>query len=382
MNPTSRRISLRHLIINDQRQIGIKFYPDKVIQSLIKSIKGIKWSNKYGLAYLPNTSVNLNRIYSTFNGVASIDGRYFYINKPLHNPVGEDYQYKFNGVKQAYTKGHKTCPTEFLQKLELKKYSKNTAKVYTGLFEGFINYFPDKELIELGEAEIREYLSYQVKLGRSDSMLNQIINSIKFYYEIVLGMPNRFYEIERPIKREKLPEVLSKEEVLRLLKNTRNLKHKCILSTIYSGGLRIGEVINLKVKDIDSGRMMLRIEGAKGGKDRYTLLSKNLLEDLRTYYKLYKPKTYLFEGVGGGQYAPTSIRKVLKRSCIKAGIRKNVKPHSLRHSFATHLLEQGTDLRSIQTLLGHNSLKTTEIYTHVANTAMNTIKNPLDSSEQ
>ncbi|MEQ8574272.1 MAG: tyrosine-type recombinase/integrase, partial [Fulvivirga sp.] len=296
MNPTSRRISLSHLIINDQRQIGIKFYPDKVIQSLIKSIKGIKWSNKYGLAYLPNTSTNLNHIYSIFKGVATIDGRYFYINKPMHNPVKEHQQYKFTGARQAYTAGYKTIPIEYLQKLELKKYSKNTAKTYTGLFEGFINHFPDKSLVELGEDEIRSYLSYQVKLGRSDSMLNQIINSIKFYYEIVLGMPNRFYEIERPIKREKLPEVLSKEEVLRLLKNTRNLKHKCILSTIYSGGLRIGEVINLKVKDIDSGRMMLRIEGAKGGKDRYTLLSKNLLEDLRTYYKLYKPKTFLFEG--------------------------------------------------------------------------------------
>ncbi|QSE97208.1 site-specific tyrosine recombinase/integron integrase [Fulvivirga lutea] len=376
----NRRISLRHLIINEQRQIGIKFYPDKVIQSLLKSMDGIKWSNRFGMTYLPNTKTNLNKIYQTFKGVATIDARYFYINKPLHHPVDERYRYTYKGQKEAYTPGYRTCPIEFLQKLELKKYSDSTARVYTTLFEGFMNHFPDKQLIELGEDEIRAYLSYQVKLGRSDSMLNQIINSIKFYYEVVLGMPNRFYEIERPMKREKIPEVLSKEEVQRILNCTHNLKHKCVLSTIYSAGLRISELINLKVKDIDSSRMMLRIEGAKGGKDRYSLLSKKVLEELRAYYKEYKPKIYLFEGQNGDQYSPTSIRKVLKRSCTKAGIRKDVKPHTLRHSFATHLLEQGTDLRSIQILLGHNSLKTTEIYTHVANTAMNTIKNPLDSS--
>lgn len=151
-----------------------------------------------------------------------------------------------------------------------------------------------------------------------------------------------------------------------------------MLATIYSAGLRIGELLNLKIKDIDSSRMMIRIEGAKGGKDRYSLLSKSLIQDLRKYYKLFKPIEYLFEGPQNKPYSSTSVRKILKRSCLKAGIRKRVYPHTLRHSFATHLLEQGTDLRSIQMLMGHNNLTTTEIYTHVANTTMNTIKNPLD----
>lgn len=378
MASSVKRISLRHLVINGERQIGIKFYPDKVIHSLLKSIDGIKWSKDHNMAYVPNTRDQLNKIYSTFKGVAFIDGKYFYINKPLHYPVEEKYRYKFIKERPAFTKGYRRCPVEFLQKLELKKYSKSTAKVYTAFFEGFINHFPDKPIIELGEDEIRAYLSYQVKLGRSDSMLNQIINSIKFYYEIVLGMPNRFYEIERPMKREKLPEVLSKQEVLKIFSHTFNIKHRCILKSIYSAGLRVGELVNLKVKDIDSSRMMIRIEGAKGGKDRYSLLSSSLLEDLRAYYKQYQPKEYLFEGQKNEQYSPTSVRKVLKRSCLRAGIKKPVKTHTLRHSFATHLLEQGTDLRSIQVLMGHNSLKTTEIYTHVANTSMNTIKNPLD----
>jgi integrase/recombinase XerD len=373
-----KNISLKHLLINGNKQIGLKFYPDKVIQALIKQIPNVKWNNEFGMVYLPNTSENLNAIYALFKGVAMIDGRYFYINKPLHDPVNEENQFQFNGERKAITKGYKTCPKEFLQKLELKKYSKSTARIYTGMFEGFINHYPDKEINELGEAEIKDYLSYQVKLDRSDSMLNQIINSIKFYFEIVMGMPNRFYDIDRPLKRERLPEVLSKEEVQKVLIQTSNIKHRCILSTIYSAGLRISELINLKIKDVDSSRMMLRVEAAKGGKDRYSLLSKTLLVDLRSYYKIYKPKNYLFEGPNYTTYSSTSIRKILKRSCQKAGIRKNVKPHSLRHSFATHLLEQGTDLRSIQTLLGHNNLTTTEIYTHVANTAMNTIKNPLD----
>lgn len=371
-------ISLKHLFINNRKCIGIKFYPDGVIQRLLKTIPGLKWSSTFGMAYISNTSVNLNLIYKTFKGVAQVEGRYFYVNRPLLQPVDKDHQFQYSRPKSAQTEGYRTCPEAFHQKLALKKYSKNTANIYTSMFEGFINYFPETKVDELGEEQIRKYLSHQVKLGRSDSMLNQIINSIKFYYEIVLGMPNRFYDIERPILREKLPEVLSKEEVMNILNCTRNIKHRCLLSTIYSAGLRIGEVLNLKIKDIDSHRMMLRIENAKGGKDRYTILSKNLLEKLRCYYVDYKPKEYLFEGMNGNKYSASSIRKVLKKSCQRAGIRKEVKPHTLRHSFATHLLEQGTDLRRIQILLGHNSLKTTEIYTHVANTAMSTIKNPLD----
>ena len=163
-----------------------------------------------------------------------------------------------------------------------------------------------------------------------------------------------------------------------MISKTRNLKHKCIISLLYSAGLRRSELLNLKIEDIDSKRMLILVRQAKGNKDRVTLLANSILEDLRAYYMEWKPKVYLFEGVHGGKYSPQSILKLVKRASEKAGIPKNVTPHMLRHSFATHLLENGTDLRYIQSLLGHNSSRTTEIYTHIATNHFNTIKNPLD----
>ena len=150
------------------------------------------------------------------------------------------------------------------------------------------------------------------------------------------------------------------------------------MSLLYSAGLRRSELLNLKITDIDSKRMLIRVQAAKGNKDRMTLLSKTVLEDLRVYFKEYKPRKWLFEGVSSKQYAPTSVVKIIKSSCYKAKVIRNVTPHTLRHSFATHLLEAGTDLRYIQTLLGHSSSKTTEIYTHVAINSFDMIKNPLD----
>lgn len=376
---TLKNISIKHLLFNNQKMIGMKFYPDKVIQALIKTLPGIKWSKKFGMAYIPNNKTNFDLIYKTFKGVAWIDGKYFFTNRPLHDPVDQHKQFNIQSYRgRTVDADYRKCPEEYLLKLELKKYASSTAKTYVGMFEGFINHYKDVELTAIGENEIRAYLSHQVSLGRSDSMLNQIINSIKFYFEIVLGMPNRFYEIERPQKKERLPEVLAKEEIKAMINCTSNIKHKCIISLLYSAGLRRGELINLKVTEIDSKRMVIRIVNAKGGKDRYTLLSNTLIKNLRTYYIEWQPKTYLFEGPKGGQYSANSVLKIVKRAAKNAKIRKNVVPHMLRHSFATHLLEDGANLREIQILLGHKSSTTTEIYTHIANTSMNHIKNPLD----
>ncbi len=187
--------------------------------------------------------------------------------------------------------------------------------------------------------------------------------------------------IERPRKEHYLPEVLSEEEVANILKSISNLKHKVLIMTIYSGGLRISELKNLKVKDIDSNRMQIRVEQGKGKKDRYTLLSKKTLLHLRQYFKEFKPKEWLFEGENGGQYTSSSIYNIFGRALKKAGITKKVSIHSLRHSFATHLLENGTDLRYIQNLLGHSSSKTTEIYTHITTKGFDQIKNPMDRLE-
>lgn len=214
----------------------------------------------------------------------------------------------------------------------------------------------------------------------SSSQQNLRISAIKFYYEQVLGQKKKYDQLSRPKKDKKLPLVLTLEEVELILNQCKNLKHKCILMTLYSGGLRRSELINLKTSDIDSQKMLIRISNSKGGKDRYTLLSEKLVIYLRDYYKFYKPKIWLFEGRGReGQYSATSIENIFRNALTKAKIKKHATPHTLRHSFATHLLENGINLRYIQELLGHSSLKTTEIYTHVSSKQLAKIKNPLDN---
>jgi len=205
-----------------------------------------------------------------------------------------------------------------------------------------------------------------------------MINSIKFYYEVVEEMPNRFYSIERPRKKDPLPKVISAEEVQVMIQCTTNIKHRCIISLFYSSGLRRQELLDLKINDIDNKRMVINVINGKGGKDRITLLSPGVLKDLRSYFKEYRPKTYLFEGENGGQYSETSVSKIVTKARCAAKIQKKVTPHILRHSFATHLLENGTDLRTIQVLLGHSSSKTTEVYTEVAINHIKTIKSPID----
>ncbi|MEP2025787.1 MAG: site-specific tyrosine recombinase/integron integrase [Reichenbachiella sp.] len=373
-----RQITLKHLYIDHQKMIGLKFYPDKVIQALVKELPGVKWCKKYGMAAIPNSSANLNCIFSKFKGVSWINCTHFFPNKPVR--IGNE-DISVNSYRQRTPKkGRRVCPEEFYQKLEIRKYSMNTVRVYISHFEKFINHFASvTDLENLDENNIRDYISHLVVVGRSDSFINQSINAIKFYYEVVKEMPNRFYDIERPIKKQTLPKVLSKGEVLAIVHAIGNIKHRCMVSLLYSSGLRRGELLNLIPADIESGRMMIKVRDAKGGKDRYTILSKQVLEDLRTYFKSYRPKAYLFEGQMKGQkYSPTSLGKILKQAAKNAGVQKTVVPHMLRHSFATHLLEGGTDIRYIQMLLGHNSTKTTEIYTHVANSDFMNIKNPLD----
>ena len=242
-----------------------------------------------------------------------------------------------------------------------------------------MSYYSSSNVDHLDEQDIRRYLQKLIRAGKSSSYLNQNINAIKFYYEIVLGMPHRFYELERPRKQKKLPKVLSKNDIKLMLAHTNNIKHLCIIELLYSGGLRRSELLNLELNDIQSKRFLINIRDTKGNTERFTLLSEKTLINLRSYYREWKPKKFLFEGKPGNQYSATSVAAIVKRSASRAGISQKVSPHMLRHSFATHLLEDGVDLRYIQQLLGHKTTKTTEIYTHVANHQLKKIKNPLDS---
>lgn len=376
MEHKTKYVTLKHLLIGNQKQIGLQFYPNKLIQTVIKGLPNAKWSKEYNMVYIENKPNNLNLIFTDFKGVAWVNCSHFF---PKHAQTKQNEAISVDQYrKRKLDKDYRACPEEFFQKLELKHYALNTSKTYIGMFEKFINHFKTAELIEIDEETIRGYLQSLVIEGKSDSYVNQMINSIKFYYEVVLGMPNRFYSVERPRKRDTLPKVISKEEVKMIIKNTNNIKHKCIVCLLYSAGLRRGELIGLKLTDIDSKRMVINVRQGKGNKDRITLLSPSVLEDLRVYFKEWKPKVYLFEGPSGNKYSSQSIAKVVKNAAKKSGIKLAITPHMLRHSFATHLLETGTDLRYIQALLGHSSTKTTEIYTRVAINNIKTIKSPLD----
>ncbi len=370
-----RSITLRHLLINNVKHIGLQFKSDKVIQALVEKLPHICWSQEYGTYHILNNKTNLSTLFSTFRGEVWINGNYFFENSHGLNPDKPNNidWYRNRELKE----GFKRCPEEYLDKLELRRYAENTVKTYVHHFEIFINHFHGIPPNAITEIEVRKYLQKLTRDGRSHSYLNQAVNSIKFYFEVVMGMPNRFYNIERPIKQKQLPKVLSKEEVLSLIENTRNLKHRCIISLLYSAGLRRSELLNLKVDDIDGKRMLICVKATKGNKDRMTVLSPTLLKELRAYYKEYRPQHYLFEGPGQKAYTASSVLKITSMAAMKSGIRKKVTPHMLRHSFATHLLENGTDIRHIQLLLGHSSTKTTEVYTHVAETSFKGVKDLL-----
>jgi integrase/recombinase XerD len=271
-------------------------------------------------------------------------------------------------------------PFEYLNELNLRRYSKNTHRAYISAFKEFMKFYSNKHLTDLSDKDVNNYITHLVeKLNVSPATQKQAINSIKFYYEKVLKRPVIHELYKRPRNEKKLPVILSEKEVAIILRVLKNLKHRTILTVIYSAGLRLSELINLKITDIDKSRGLIRVEQSKGKKDRYTLLSLKLLKLLDTYLEIYRPVKYLFEGKDGGKYSGRSVQNIYKQAAPQAGIKKHTSTHSLRHSFATHLLENGTDLRYIQELLGHSSSKTTEIYTHVSNKSIGKIKSPLDN---
>jgi len=246
MQPSSKHITLKHLLINDQKMIGIQFHPNKVIQALIKELPNPKWSKEYSMVYIHNNKENLDQIFDKFRGEAWINGNLFFKEKVIRDnqPITIDWY-------RNRTKNHffKYVPEVYLSKLELKRYALNTCKTYINLFEKFINYYPNKDMATLSEREVRKYLQHLIQQNKSNSYINQTINSIKFYYEVVMGMPNRFYSIERPRKKQKLPQVLSKKEILCMIENTNNIKHRCIVSLLYSAGLRRSELLHLEITD-------------------------------------------------------------------------------------------------------------------------------------
>lgn len=261
------------------------------------------------------------------------------------------------------------------RQLRLKRYANSTQKTYLYFLKSFF-YFSKLPVHELSEEHVKPFIESLILKKLSRSAQNQAINALKFYFEKILQKPTNYYYFDRPRKEYKLPVVLTPDEIKRILESCGNVKHKMILKTIYALGLRVGELLNLKISDFDKQRKCVHIKQSKGNKDRIIPLPELLLIELRQYYKSFSPTIYLFEGSKGSgtSYSASSIQKVLKRAVKKVGIKKKVTTHSLRHSYATHLMNRNIDLRTIQTLLGHRSLKTTQIYTHL--TDENILKTP------
>jgi len=263
--------------------------------------------------------------------------------------------------------------------MQQRRYSQNTIKTYSDVLKTFLKFISPKDISIITNDDLEEFCYHRiVRKGYSTSYQNQVINALKLYYG---RFHSRYFDIsriERPKEGFKLPVVLSLHEVERLLKGINNIKHKAMLTLIYSSGLRCGELLSLKIGDLDSKRMMLSVKGGKGNKDRNVPLSETALIILRLYYMEYRPKEYLFNGDGSLQYSASSLRRVFHKAKKAAGITKKCSLHTLRHSYATHLLESGVNLRFIQEILGHNNPKTTQIYTHVSSEDCRKVTSPLE----
>lgn len=268
---------------------------------------------------------------------------------------------------------------QFQSTLKIQRYSPNTIKSYLSAIK-LLLFSLNKDPLNINEADIEKFIQNKIKNGKiSISFQKHLLGAIILFYKVIYNKTFSIRYLYPKRQETKIPSVLSKQEVKKIIDSTDNLKHKTILSVIYACGLRLSELINLKISDIDSKRMIITIRQSKGKKDRQAMLSENLLVNLRHYYKVYKPKKFLIEGQLSDQYSSRSVQQLFKLALLRANIKKHATVHTLRHSFATHLLESGTDIRYIQALLGHNSVKTTQIYTHVSASDITKIKSPFDS---
>lgn len=337
----------------NQKRIAVYFEKNIELIARIKQFEGSQWSQSLKVWHVPDTLENRLKF-------------------KIYEPEGKSVLAAINPVNQPHLQ-------RYIQEIQLKGYSPNTLRTYRNEFGIFLHYLKEINIQTLDLENIRNYILYCLNdLKLSENTVHSRMNAIKFYFEQVLKREKFLIEIPRPKKQKILPKTIHQTDVKQIFEATKNLKHNTMLKLCYGMGLRVSEIVNLKIKDIDSKNMQVFIARAKGKKDRYANLPESILTQLRQYYSEYKPKEYLFEGQFGGQYSTRSAQKVFKNALNTAKINKEVSIHSLRHSFATHLLENGTDIRFIQDLLGHTDIRTTLIYTNVSDTSLRKIKSPLD----
>ncbi len=369
---------------SDQK-ILLRYSPDDIIESLVKELPGVVWSEDKQCWTIPNNPQSLRDMFRIFRGKAILntDGVFGTSRKQV---VSSGSPEETTGRKSPVALLPQLAPEislkveEFAKWMKQRRYSESTIRTYCEGVRTFFRYHHNKALELLSNADLEDFnYGFVLKHKYSGSYQNQVINAVKLFFKKMEKRVMNLEEIERPRKEEHLPNVLSKEEVKKILWAPVNLKHRAMLSLIYACGLRRGELLNLKPADIASSRGLLIIRQSKGNKDRVVPIPEKLVEILRDYYKAYRPKEWLFEGqVKGRKYSSSSLHETIKKCVAKAGIRKPVSLHWLRHSYATHFLESGTDLRYIQELLGHKSSRTTEIYTHVSQKNIQQLRSPYD----
>lgn len=289
------------------------------------------------------------------------------------NPISDRFLDKIHPVNQ-------TAMLDFIDQLTLKSYSKNTIRTYCTEFCHLLALLKHQPVTELSPERLKSYFLYCAKQeAMKERKLNSNINAVKFYFEQVLHRPKMFFDIPRPKKPKSLPKMLTPREIKLLFDQVENKKHLLALQLCYGMGLRVSEVVNLKLEHINSKEKIVNIICAKGKKDRNVPLPSSIIPLMRNYYFEYQPKEYLLEGQYGGRYSKEAVQSVFRNAMRKAKIYKKIGVHGLRHSYATHLLQQGTDIRFIQELLGHHNIKTTMAYTHVAPGELQKVKSPLDN---
>lgn len=338
-------------------------YDNFIVRSAIKKMNGSFWHTNQKLWSLVNTEYNFNQLKCLCEG-----------NYILRKDI------KFIPIPDVPLNQKSIEVLHALEKtLVLKHYGSSSIQTYKKMLKVFLTKFTERDLKTVTKEEIEGFVYELIQKNKiSESYQNQLINAIKAYYEHVLGMPREYYDVKRPKKSVSIPNVLTQNEVLRIVQNPKNIKHKAILWTIYSAGLRISELINLRIMDVHSEAGYLFIKDSKGKKDRKTILSPELVKLLRIYYKEHKPSYWLFEGQTGGQYSTTSIRIIFRKAVKNTNANPWSTVHTLRHSFATHCIENNINLRHLQNMLGHNSPKTTEIYTKTIEINNKNIESPLD----
>ena len=348
-----------------ENRIILRFPFDNTLIDLVRTIKGATWSKTLKAWYVKDSKENLNTITVLFKNIAAIDTSKI-VQKTLFKRNLTEVQKKLLNSYYLFLKG--------------KRYSKSTINTYTFFIADFINFHTKIPIEELTNRDVELFIeTVFIERNYSISSQRQFISALKTFTVFCPQTKIDNLSLERPKKSRSLPNVLSQEEVLRIIQLTKNLKHRAIIVLLYSSGLRIGEVTRLLLKSIDVQRKQIKVEGGKGRKDRFVVLAASYLPLLQNYLTTFKPARYFIEGPIGKKYSESSIRKFLFKSVQKAGISKKVTPHTLRHSYATHLLENGVGLRHIQELLGHAKPETTMIYTHVAKKDLLDIQSPLDT---